>query len=99
LDEVGGLLGTDSFGADLTAIRTVDWLTASGRSQKSVSKETGGLWRRALPGSSTRTGIEVIEITARTRQERRRQGKSIPSTPSRPLGPPCPDGPTQSQVP
>jgi len=78
LDEVGGLLGTESFGADCAGYSALlSWLTAFGPVTK-VGVEGTGSYGAGLARFLTRAGIEVIEIDRQNRQDRRRQGKSDP---------------------
>src|SRR5271166_6376128 len=78
LDEVGGLLGTDSFGADPDGYSALlDWLTGFGPVSK-VGVEGSGAYGAGVARFLTRAGIEVIEIDRQNRQEWRRQGKSDP---------------------
>src|SRR5271166_5299530 len=78
LDEVGGLLGTESFRADPDGYSALlDWLTGFGPVTK-VGVEGTGAYGAGVARFLTRAGIEVIEIDRQNRQERRRQGKSDP---------------------
>jgi transposase len=78
LDEVGGLLGTESFGADPGGYSALlDWLTGFGPVTK-VGVEGTGAYGAGVARFLARAGIEVIEIDRQNRQDRRRQGKSDP---------------------
>jgi transposase len=78
LDEVGGLLGTESFGADPAGYSALlDWLSGFGPVTK-VGVEGTGAYGAGLARFLARAGIEVIEIDRQNRQDRRRQGKSDP---------------------
>jgi len=97
LDEVGSLLGTESFGPTRRLFgpaRLVDRFGPVGK----VGVEGTGAYGAGLARFLARAGIEVIKIDRQNRQDRRRQGQSDPSTPSKPPGPRCQDGPVARQV-
>ena len=78
LDEVGRLLGTESFGADPAGYSALlGWLAGFGPVTK-VGVEGTGAYGAGLARFLARAGIEVIEIDRQNRQDRRRQGKSDP---------------------
>src|SRR5271165_848263 len=96
LDEVGSLLGTESFGATpegYSALLT--WLGGFGPITK-VGVEGTGAYGAGLARFLARAGLAVIEVDRQNRQARRRAGapaSPTPSTPSRAPGPPCRAGP------
>ena len=78
LDEVGGLLGTESFGADPDGYSALlSWLAGFGPVTK-VGVEGTGAYGAGVARFLTRAGVQVIEIDRQNRQDRRRQGKSDP---------------------
>jgi transposase len=78
LDDVGGLLGTESFAASPKGYSTLlSWLAGFGTVGK-VGVEGTWSYGAGLAGFLTRAGIEVIEVDRHNRQNRRRQGKSDP---------------------
>ncbi len=78
LDEVGGLLGTKSFGATPEGNSALlSWLSAFGTVGK-VGVEGTGSYGAGLARCLARAGVEVIEVDRHNRQNRRRQGKSDP---------------------
>jgi transposase len=78
LDEVGGLLGTKSFGATPEGYSALlSWLADFGTVGK-VGVEGTGSYGAGLARFLTRAGIEVIEVDRHNRRNRRRQGKSDP---------------------
>jgi transposase len=78
LDEVGSLLGTESFGANPDGYSALlDWLTGFGPVGK-VGVEGTGAYGAGLARFLARAGIEVIKIDRQNRQDRRRQGQSDP---------------------
>jgi len=78
LDEVGGLLGTSSFGADPEGYSALlSWLAGFGPVTQ-VGVEGTGAYGAGLARFLARAGIEVIEVDRQNRQERRRSGKSDP---------------------
>ena len=80
LDEVGGLLGTQSFGADpegYSALLT--WLESFGYIGK-VGVEGTGSYGAGIARFLARAGVRVVEVDRQNRQARRQTGKSDPST-------------------
>src|SRR3974390_2267377 len=78
LDEVGGLLGTESFGANGPGYEDlVRWLEGFGTVSK-VGVEGTGPYGSGISRFLTRSGIEVVEVDRPNRQTRRRAGKSDP---------------------
>jgi transposase len=78
LDEVGGLLGTESFGANGSGYEAlVRWLEGFGTVSK-VGVEGTGSYGAGISRFLTRAGIEVVEVDRQNRQTRRRTGKSDP---------------------
>jgi transposase len=78
LDDVGGLLGTESFDATPDGYSALlSWLAGFGAVGK-VGVEGTGSYGAGLARFLTRAGIEVIEVDRHNRQNRRRQGKSDP---------------------
>ena len=78
LDEVGGLLGTESFDATPDGYSALlSWLAGFGRAGK-VGVEGTGSYGAGLARFLARAGVEVIEVDRHNRQDRRRQGKSDP---------------------
>jgi len=78
LDEVGGLLGTESFGANGPGYEDlVRWLEGFGTVSK-VGVEGTGSYGAGISRFLTRSGIEVVEVDRPNRQTRRRAGKSDP---------------------
>ncbi len=86
LDEVGGLLGTQSFQADPDGYsELLVWLEAFGEVPK-VGVEGTGSYGAGIARFLARAGVHVVEVDRQNRQARRQSGKSDPSTPSRPPG-------------
>src|SRR5665213_125261 len=78
LDEVGGLLGTESFDANPEGYAALlSWLAGFGR-VGTVGVEGTGYYGAGLARFLARSGVEVIEVDRHNRQARRRQGKSDP---------------------
>jgi hypothetical protein len=78
LDEVGGLLGTESFHATPKGYSALlSWLVGLGAVGK-VGVEGTGSYGAGLARFLARAGVEVIEVDRHNRQDRRRQGKSDP---------------------
>jgi transposase len=78
LDEVGGLLATESFEANPDGyVALLSWLTGFGAVGK-VGVEGTGAYGAGLARFLARAGVEVIEVDRPNRQERRRTGKSDP---------------------
>ena len=79
VDEVGRVLGTESFPADekgYTALLT--WMARHGDLGK-VGVEGTGSYGAGLARHLTAQGVEVIEVIRPNRQVRRRRGKSDPT--------------------
>ena len=78
LDEVGGLLGTQSFRADPTGyVELLSWLQAFGEVSK-VGVEGTGSYGAGVARFLARAGIHVVEVDRQNRQARRQAGKSDP---------------------
>ena len=78
LDEVGGLLGTESFGADPGGYaELLTWLASFGEVAK-VGVEGTGSYGAGVARFLTRAGIHVVEVDRQNRQARRQAGKSDP---------------------
>jgi transposase len=78
LDEVGGLLGTESFEANPDGYAALfTWLSAFGDVTK-VGVEGTGSYGAGVARFLARAGIEVIEVDRQNRQARRQSGKSDP---------------------
>ena len=78
LDEVGGLLGAESFSADASGYEAlVRWLEGFG-SVAMVGVEGTGSYGAGISRFLARSGIVVIEVDRQNRQARRRAGKSDP---------------------
>jgi transposase len=78
LDEVGGLLGTESFEANPDGYSALlSWLAGFGTVGK-VGVEGTGAYGAGLARFLARAGHEVIEVDRPNRQDRRRTGKSDP---------------------
>jgi transposase len=78
LDEVGGLLGTESFHATPEGYSALfSWLAGFGAVGR-VGVEGTGSYGAGLARFLARAGVEVIEVDRHNRQDRRRQGKSDP---------------------
>ena len=78
LDEVGGLLATESFEANPDGYSALlSWLTGFGAVGK-VGVEGTGAYGAGLARFLARAGVEVIEVDRPNRQDRRRTGKSDP---------------------
>ena len=78
LDEVGGLLGTESFEANPDGYSALlSWLAGFGAVGK-VGVEGTGAYGAGLARFLARAGVEVIEVDRHNRQDRRRTGKSDP---------------------
>ena len=79
VDHNGGLLGLESFPADLAGFEElVGWLTAFGPVDK-VGVEGTGSWSVGLSRFLTEVGVEVVEVDRPNRETRRKQGKSDPT--------------------
>jgi transposase len=78
LDEVGGLLGTESFGADPGGYaELLTWLASFGEVAK-VGVEGTGSYGAGVARFLARAGIHVVEVDRQNRQARRQAGKSDP---------------------
>jgi transposase len=78
LDEVGGLLGAESFEANPDGyVALLTWLRAFGDVTK-VGVEGTGSYGAGVARFLARAGIEVIEVDRQNRQARRQSGKSDP---------------------
>jgi transposase len=78
LDEVGGLLGTQLFRADLDGYaELLSWLQAFGEVSK-VGVEGTGSYGAGVARFLARAGIHVVEVDRQNRQARRQSGKSDP---------------------
>ena len=76
VDHNGGLLGVESFGADLAGYEDlVGWLAAFGPVER-VGVEGTGSWGVALARFLAAAGVETVEVDRPNRQARRKQGKS-----------------------
>jgi transposase len=78
LDEVGGLLGTESFEANPDGYSALlAWLSSFGDVTK-VGVEGTGSYGAGLARFLTRAGVKVVEVDRQNRQARRQSGKSDP---------------------
>ena len=78
LDEVGGLLGTQSFGADPEGYSALfSWLQSFGDIGK-VGVEGTGSYGAGIARFLARAGVHVVEVDRQNRQARRQAGKSDP---------------------
>ena len=76
VDHNGGLLGVESFGADLAGYEDlVRWLAAFGPVER-VGVEGTGSWGVGLARFLAAAGVETVEVDRPNRQARRKQGKS-----------------------
>lgn len=76
LDQLGRVLGTESFPATLLGYRQLlSWLRGHGRVAK-IGVEGTGSYGAALARSLTAAGVVVIEVARPNRQVRRRYGKT-----------------------
>ena len=76
VDHNGGLLGVESFGADLAGYEDlVGWLAAFGPVER-VGVEGTGSWGVGLARFLAAAGVETVEVDRPNRQARRKQGKS-----------------------
>jgi transposase len=79
LDEVGRVLGTESFPATPAGYRQLwHWLRAFGE-VVAVGVEGTGSWGAGLARGLAAEGVSVIEVSRPNRQHRRRHGKSDPA--------------------
>ena len=78
LDEIGGLLGTESFAADPEGYSDLlTWLESFGDVTK-VGVEGTGSYGAGITRFLARAGIHVVEVDRQNRQARRQAGKSDP---------------------
>jgi transposase len=78
LDEVGGLLGTQSFRADPKGYSDLlAWFEGFGEITK-VGVEGTGSYGAGVARFLTRAGIHIVEVDRQNRQSRRQSGKSDP---------------------
>ena len=78
LDEVGGLLGAESFAANPDGYAALfTWLSAFGDVAK-VGVEGTGSYGAGVARFLARAGVDVIEVDRQNRQARRQSGKSDP---------------------
>ncbi len=78
LDPLGGLLGSESFEANLAGYKALlAWLESFGAVTK-IGVEGTGSYGAGLARHLRRVGVEVIEVNRPNREERRRSGKSDP---------------------
>ena len=76
LDDIGKLLGTETFPATPAGYRALHrWLTDLGDID-AVGVEGTGAWGAGLARHLNTAGVRVIEVTRQNRQRRRRNGKS-----------------------
>jgi transposase len=79
VDQNGGLLGVQGFGADSAGYEELlDWLAGFGEVIR-VGVEGTGSWGVGLSRFLTGAGVVVVEVDRPNRQQRRRVGKSDPS--------------------
>ena len=85
LDEVGGLLGSESFGADPDGYSALlSWLSAFGEVTR-VGVEGTGSYGAGLPASSSEPESGSSKSTGRTARPADNAASPIPSTPSKQL--------------
>ena len=78
LDKVGGLLGTESFGADAEGYAALlRWLESFGEVGK-VGVEGTGSYGAGIARFLAKAGVHVVEVDRQNRQARRQGGKSDP---------------------
>jgi transposase len=78
VDQVGGVLGIETFDTTATGCRQlVEWLRGHGEVSL-VGVEGTGSYGAGLCRHLTRAGIRVVEVDRPNRQVRRREGKSDP---------------------
>src|SRR5664280_2045051 len=78
LDQVGGLLGTESFEASPDGYSALlSWLSNFGTVTK-IGVEGTGSYGAGLARFLTRAGVKVVEVDRQNRQARRQSGKSDP---------------------
>jgi transposase len=79
LDELGRVLGTESFPATAAGYqRLLAWLGCFGEIT-AVGIEGTGTWGAGLARALTALGVRVLEVQRPNRQHRRRHGKSDPA--------------------
>ena len=79
VDHNGGLLGIESFPADLAGFEDlVGWLASFGPLAR-VGVEGTGSWGVGLARFLAETGIDTVEVDRPNRQKRRKVGKSDPT--------------------
>src|SRR5688572_13408560 len=79
LDDIGGLLGVESFETTHAGNDKLrDWLASFG-SVVRVGIEGTGSYGASLARSMRAAGVEVVEVDRPNRQARRRTGKSDPA--------------------
>ena len=78
LDEIGGLLGTESFAADPDGYSDLlTWLESFGEVTK-VGVEGTGSYGAGIARFLARAGVHIVEVDRQNRQARRQCGKSDP---------------------
>src|SRR5271165_879289 len=78
LDEIGGLLGTESFPADPDGYaELLSWLNSFGDVGK-VGVEGTGSYGAGIARFLAKAGVHVVEVDRQNRQARRQAGKSDP---------------------
>lgn len=78
LDEIGGLLDTESFAADPDGYSDLlSWLESFGEVTK-VGVEGTGSYGAGIARFLARAGVRVVEVDRQNRQSRRQSGKSDP---------------------
>src|ERR1035437_412070 len=78
LDQVGGLLGTESFEASPDGYSALlSWLSNFGTVTK-IGVEGTGSYGAGVARFLARAGVQVIEVDRQNRQARRQSGKSDP---------------------
>ena len=78
VDQVGGVLGIETFDTTATGCRQLlEWLRGARRGQRGRCRGHRVVRRRAVPALD-RAGIRVVEVDRPNRQVRRREGKSDP---------------------
>lgn len=85
VDDLGRILGTDSFAASPAGYRSLlRWLRSFGLVSR-VGVEGTGAYGAGLTRHLAEAGVEVVEVNRPNRQARRRRGRATPSTPKPPL--------------
>jgi transposase len=78
LDDIGGLLGTESFGTTPAGyVRLLAWMRSFGAVEL-VGVEGTGSYGAGLARYLVKAGVRVVEVDRSDRQDRRRAGKSDP---------------------